>query len=376
MSHPPLTPLDTLAADIRLACLLEATARKPGNVHPGHSFTDLNYGHFVTAAEVASPWLARAGELGVGEAIYRAAVATHEATGTNANLGILLLIAPLAAVPAGVALEQGCAKNGGHSLSLTEDPPTPTERPSGGEGWGEGACTVPPHPGPLPNDQTTAESASRQWGRGRDPTPAAFRAHTSLRAGLPDALAGLRVADAVSVVRAIQLMNPGGLGSAAEQDVASLPTLPLVELMALAQDRDRIARQYAVDFSDLFDTALPLLLRSLLQFPHDWNSALIQLQLDLLTRWPDSHIARRCGIDVASEVSRRAAEVLDCGWPATEQSLDRFREFESWMQDAAHRHNPGTTADLIAATLFIALRERRIRDESLAAAQRFVGDVF
>jgi triphosphoribosyl-dephospho-CoA synthase len=102
--HPSTAPTAKL---IRRACLQEATARKPGNVHPAASFDDLNYGDFVRSAEAASGWLARSSELGVGTAVLRAIEATRQVTSTNTNLGIALLIAPLAAVPREIPLREG-----------------------------------------------------------------------------------------------------------------------------------------------------------------------------------------------------------------------------------------------------------------------------
>ena len=34
-----------------------------------------------------------------------------------------------------------------------------------------------------------------------------------------------------------------------------------------------------------------------------------------------------------------------------------FREFDAWLRADGHRRNPGTTADLIAASLFAAFRD-------------------
>ena len=60
------------------------------------------------------------------------------------------------------------------------------------------------------------------------------------------------VEDAREVYAAIRLANPGGLNDAAEQDVRDEPTVTLHEAMALAKDRDSVARQYADNFSDVF----------------------------------------------------------------------------------------------------------------------------
>ena len=104
---PPLLSLDDLSRLCEQACLMEATARKPGNVHPGARFDDLCYEDFVASARCASPLLARAGVEGVGRAVREAVRVTREQVGTNTNLGIALLFAPLAAVPFDQLLEAG-----------------------------------------------------------------------------------------------------------------------------------------------------------------------------------------------------------------------------------------------------------------------------
>src|SRR5437868_1352488 len=111
MHFPPqhATERQLLADQIRAACVLEATARKPGNVHPLHSFDDLTYEDFIVSAEKAAPILACTPELGVGRAVLEAVTATQACVGRNTNLGIVLLLAPLAAVPPEVRLADGIA---------------------------------------------------------------------------------------------------------------------------------------------------------------------------------------------------------------------------------------------------------------------------
>jgi triphosphoribosyl-dephospho-CoA synthase len=90
-----------------IACLLEVTARKPGNVHrfadlPGLHFTDF----LLSAGAIVGP-LDRVESRGVGAAVLSAIQATRRVVSTNTNLGIVLLLAPLAAVPEGVELAGG-----------------------------------------------------------------------------------------------------------------------------------------------------------------------------------------------------------------------------------------------------------------------------
>jgi triphosphoribosyl-dephospho-CoA synthase len=83
----------------QLACILEATARKPGNVHPARSFDDTSYSDFVLSAAAVAPALDEARARSVGETVLAAVRATREVTGKNTNLGIGLLLAPLCALP-------------------------------------------------------------------------------------------------------------------------------------------------------------------------------------------------------------------------------------------------------------------------------------
>src|SRR3954451_3647803 len=82
-----------------LACLLEATAPKVGNVHRGADFEDLTFSDFVISSVVIGPAMETAASVGVGRAVYEAVAATRKCVPTNTNLGMALLIAPLAAVP-------------------------------------------------------------------------------------------------------------------------------------------------------------------------------------------------------------------------------------------------------------------------------------
>lgn len=91
----------------QIACILEATARKPGNVHRFVDFADLDYLDFLlSAAAIAEP-IDRAGREGIGPAVLAAVEATHRLIATNSNLGMILLLAPLAAVPRSENLADG-----------------------------------------------------------------------------------------------------------------------------------------------------------------------------------------------------------------------------------------------------------------------------
>ena len=83
-----------LAAE--LACLLEVSAEKPGNVTPTHNFADTKYQDFLVSAVAIGKAFRNISNASVGETILQAVKDTRALTGVNTNLGIILLLAPLA----------------------------------------------------------------------------------------------------------------------------------------------------------------------------------------------------------------------------------------------------------------------------------------
>jgi triphosphoribosyl-dephospho-CoA synthase len=92
----------------QIACLFEVTARKPGNVHRLADFPgDAHYLDFLlSAAAIVGP-LDRASSIGVGQAVLEAVEATRKVVATNTNLGMILLLSPLASVEEGISLQSG-----------------------------------------------------------------------------------------------------------------------------------------------------------------------------------------------------------------------------------------------------------------------------
>src|SRR5262244_365270 len=170
-----------LARAFITACRDELEAPKPGNVHVYAS------GHRMTAAQFVNSAAAAAGPLcapatRVGARIRGAVEATLRAVGTNTNLGIILLCAPLAAAAELEALE--------------------------------------------------------------------------LRAALIRVLDDLDIGDAGHAFAAIAQASPAGLGRAERHDVFAPAQVSLKQAMAEAADRDRVARQYAIAFADIFDLGM------------------------------------------------------------------------------------------------------------------------
>ena len=174
--------------------------------------------------------------------------------------------------------------------------------------------------------------------------------------GIERVLASLTVQDAQLTFEAIRLAKPGGLGKTSREDVRSHATVTLRNAMELAADRDAIARQYRSGFADVIST-----LAEDVSADGDRSQVIVLAHIRQMAREPDTLIARKCGSEVAIESSRRAQQTLELGWPGTQAGRRVFAELDAWLRADGHRRNPGTSADLIAAGLFVALRQGRIK---------------
>jgi triphosphoribosyl-dephospho-CoA synthase len=274
---------DDVARAAQLACVLEASAEKPGNITPSHDFDDTSYEDMLRSGIALGPALGQAGDRAVGETVLAAVRASRGAAGANTNLGIALLLAPLARA----AL-------------------TPSDRP--------------------------------------------------LRERLGDVLAGLTIDDARAAYEAIRLAGAGGLDEPVEHDVREEPRVTLSQAMAAAAERDTIAAEYVNDYAVTFELGLPAFadaLRGGLR-PRD---AIVEIALRLLATIPDTLIARKSGADAATRVATGARQVLVAGGVRSPHGRTALAEFDASLRQDGNALNPGTTADLVTAVLFVALLE-------------------
>jgi triphosphoribosyl-dephospho-CoA synthase len=284
-----------IASAAQLACLLEAAAPKPGNVSPGRHFADATYHAFLASAAAIGPALEAAGAQAVGVTIRQAVAATSEWARSNTNLGMVLLMAPLA-----------------RAASIASGVGSPEEQ-------GDHAVTP-----------------------------------VTLRAALRQALDATTIDDARDVYAAIRMAMPGGLGRVDAQDVSDEPTVTLVDAMRLASQRDGIAREYVTGFEVTFERAVPWLERARAE-GLSWDDAVVETFLRLLAADLDTHIARRAGRRAAEEVSRLAAAAIEAGGVRTETGRRTIDEMDRALRGSNNASNPGMTADVTAAAIFVVL---------------------
>ena len=294
---------------VSLACLLEASTPKPGNVHRGADFDDLTFFDFQVSSIAIGPAFERTEELGLGQLILMAIQANSSWVGTNTNLGMVLLLAPLA--------------KASFEYSKSDEVVSPGTRMS------------------------------------------------QLAAGLPALLEGVSEQDGLDLFEAIRISSPGGLGEVDTLDAnhsleairrswkvesangpASQNSL-FMHAMDLASHRDTIALQYCNGFQQVFDVVIPAL-RNALQRCHSLSDSIVDAFLETLSVIPDTLIARKCGGDVADSVCKMAAEIRKINDRQGQQAA--VADLDFWLRSDGHRRNPGTTADLIAAGLFVLIR--------------------
>jgi triphosphoribosyl-dephospho-CoA synthase len=180
---------------------------------------------------------------------------------------------------------------------------------------------------------------------------AAEAAISDLRAALKKVLQSLDTTDADLAYHAIVRAAPAGLGRSARYDVFEPATVSLLEAMTAACDRDRVARQYATSFADVFEVGLPCLDAASRRYA-DQQWATLATYLEFLSAFPDTHILRKYGSCTADEI-RQTAAMFRRSLQATERPAALLPELLAW--DAALKAdgvNPGTSADLTVATLF------------------------
>jgi triphosphoribosyl-dephospho-CoA synthase len=178
----------------------------------------------------------------------------------------------------------------------------------------------------------------------------------TLRDRVRAVLEATTVEDARDVYAAIRRAAPGGLGHADAEDVAHEPTVTLLDAMRLAAGRDGVAREYATAFEITFDLGAPALERSR-RAGLTWDDAIVETFLTLLAAGPDTHIARRSGQARAVEASEMARRVLEAGGVRTAAGRLAVEQMDRALRDARNSANPGTTADLTAAAIFVVLLE-------------------
>ncbi|WP_276250416.1 triphosphoribosyl-dephospho-CoA synthase [Haloarcula rara] len=171
-------------------------------------------------------------------------------------------------------------------------------------------------------------------------------------AGADRVARGTTVADAADFYRAFEHVDvavddpPDGMepldvrrGSEAIPELEA-QGLTLFDVMAESADVDGIAAEWVGEFARVFEAA-----EAILADDGPVPDRAARLFVELLAEDADTFVVTRNGPDAAAEVQRRAEAVLDGEEDATALAEELV----------ARDINPGTTADLVAGALFVAL---------------------
>lgn len=301
---------DIIGKCASLAALLEVSAYpKPGNVHRLRDFPDTKYEHFLAGSiSLGSKIreLAKKGqrigngkwsELGIGESILASVKDMMDwQSGGNVHLGIILLFSPLAA-SAGSVMKEGFVN--------IED----------------------------------------------------------LRSALEEVISEATPLDSVNIYRAIdEVMSKENLGHVDQLDVKDTSSLDRIlaegltprDIFMECQERDAICNEWVTGFNVTFTEGYPFL-RKRLDEGASINEATVDTFLKILAEHPDSLIQRKKGIEETITVSQKAREIIQAGGASTEVGMKMLWSLDDELSSENGSLNPGTTADLTAASLFLLL---------------------
>ncbi len=302
----------------QLAVLLEVSAPKPGNVNRGVGFSDIDYRHFLASATLIGKGIHHAASQGVllssgviepqEVQLGRLILETTTNVFTDGNrhntiLGTILLHVPLAA-----AMAASISDSGTLVVSLAEK-----------------------YLGDIINSTT--------------------------------------VEDTVSFYRALHLVNPRGdrhktLESWTKQhsrydlenpDVyenIQADKMRLGHLFQISARVDRICREWTEQYHSTFFETLPFL-RERMHGLSTAEEAIVDTFIWRLSLEPDSHIIKRAGMEAALDVQRSATQILH----EELKSIDQIQHLDRMLRARGNLLNPGTTADLVSAAVFVRLLE-------------------
>lgn len=297
-----------IAQCMQLAILLEVSTNKPGNVNFTVGFEGTRAEHFLASAVAAAPSFEEAAnrgikiankklpisKAGIGELI-KACVTDLNAwqKGGNTLLGTVMLFAP-------IAVAAGMTK-------------TKTDY----------TFNIP-----------------------------------ALRKNLKAAVEATTAQDAVALYEAVNIANPSGLNTSNELDVNNPKSkqqllkdnISLLKVFQIGAPYDDVCSEWVNNYPITFTEAYPHLMEQL-KTKGDLKQAIVHTFLKILAEHPDTFIARKAGTQKAQEISNDAKEALKLGGLTTPTGKKRINDLDQKLRSSGNRLNPGTTADLTAATL-------------------------
>jgi triphosphoribosyl-dephospho-CoA synthase len=186
--------------------------------------------------------------------------------------------------------------------------------------------------------------------------------------------------DAISVYEAISLVgSPHELGRVNDVHAPDIydkkayikileNKISFFDAMKESSSYDTIAKELVTGMKISFNIGYKELIETF-NLTKDINVATVHTFLRILSKVPDTFIARKIGLRKVSNIkeavkigieetkwtSETAEKILNLGGLTTEKGAKLLWDFDHKLQNLGEDYNPGTTADLTANALFIAL---------------------
>ncbi len=331
MTVPNSRVFDRIMMAAQTASLLEVSGTpKPGNVHRSRNFWDTRFEHFLAGAVAMGPALREIAkrayqlqmqnsslhEIGIGHAIHDAIsniISWHE--GANTHLGTVMLFSPISAA-AGLTINK-----------------------------------------------------RMEWSA------------TKLQSVIPQILKQTTIEDSVHVYRILEKIGYNRHGKVESDnapdafnqdaiDELKRQELTFLDIMDASQSWDRIAAEIVQGYPATFDIGVPAFYKAWAAHG-DVNKTTVDVFLEILSQLPDILIARkvglqytnnvekavRIGLPVAESISQQAQRAIDAGGLQTLNGNRIIRDLDRQLRNRGNLLNPGSTADLTAAVLFVVILE-------------------
>ena len=121
----------------------------------------------------------------------------------------------------------------------------------------------------------------------------------------------------------------------------------MYDVLKISAPWDMLAREMTSDMPAVFEIGYPAYHE--LKGVKSQNDACVLTFLTILSQVPDTLISRKYGSDEALKISMMTRDLLNL--KDESDFKDRLKDFDDYL--FKNKYNPGTTADLTAASIFV-----------------------
>jgi len=324
------TLINKIRFSAQLASILEVSGwPKPGNVHRTRNHIDARYEQFLAGAIALAPSIELSAlkgimvakgkldisRIGIGKLIKMAVTDVSKSHNNgNTHLGICLLFIPLSTASAKSYIEEKCF----------------TEK------------------GIMHNIREIIQSTKP--------------------------IDTIKVYEAIEMVSSIDELGRKTGGKAPDiydeklKEKIKRSNITLFDAMMESSSYDTIAKELVTGMEISFNIGYRKLMETF-EETKDINTSIVHTYLTILSKYPDTFIARKIGLKKTHDInkaveigiretiwiSKEAEEILKLGGLKTEEGNRALWELDEKLYRLGKEYNPGTTADLTASSIMIAL---------------------